>query len=65
MACILLSGYIVDLDNNQLEWKQTVVQTATSTSEERDTPPQFKGLTDAMYTAFDQSRNMLFNYLAQ
>jgi len=60
-----LGGYIINLDTNQLEWKQSVVQTAPNAGGEWDTPPNFDGLTDSMYTAFNQSRNMLFNYFSQ
>lgn len=60
-----VAGYIVNLDNNQLEWKQVVTQTVPNPDTNWDTPPNFDGLTKAMYLAFDQSSNMLFNHFAQ
>lgn len=60
-----LGGYVVNLDNNQLEWKQSVVQQSPNNTDDWDSPPKFDGLTKAMYVAFDQSRNMLFNHFAK
>lgn len=60
-----LGGYVVDLSNNQLEWKQTVVNQIPHNSAEWDAPPKFDALTKAMYTAFKQSKSMLFNHFAQ
>lgn len=60
-----LAGYIVNLDNNQLEWKQAVTQTVPNASGNWDTPPDFTGLTKAMYLAFEQSRKMLVNNFVQ
>ena len=60
-----LGGYAVNLSNNQLEWKQTVIHQTPHNSTDWDTPPQFDSLTKAMYTAFNQSKSMLFNHFAQ
>lgn len=60
-----LGGYVVNLDNNQLEWKQSVVQQSPNNTDDWDSPPKFDGLTKAMYVAFDQSKNMLFNHFAK
>ena len=60
-----LAGYIVNLDNNQLEWKQTVTQTVPNASDKWDTPPDFPSLTKAMYLAFEQTRKLLVNNFVQ
>jgi len=60
-----LGGYVVDLKNNQMEWKQSVINQIPHNSTEWDSPPKFNALTKAMYTAFEQSKSMLFNHFAQ
>ena len=60
-----LGGYVVNLSNNQLEWKQTIVEQSPISAAEWDTPPKFDGLTKAMYLAFNQSKSLLFNAFAQ
>jgi len=60
-----LGGYVVDLSSNQLEWKQSVVNQIPHNAAEWDAPPKFDALTKAMYTAFKQSKSMLFNHFAE
>jgi len=60
-----LAGKVVNLSNNQLEWSQVVTQTTPNADGSWDVPPNYPGLTKAVYTAFDQSRDMLFNQFAQ
>lgn len=60
-----LSGKVVNLNDNHLEWNQAVAQTTPNSDGPWDVPPDFPGLTKAVYGAFDQSRNTLYNDFAQ
>lgn len=60
-----LNGYVVNLDNNQLEWKHSVIRQVANDAYDVKPSSKFDGLTKAVYTAFDQSKNMLFNHFAQ
>lgn len=55
-----LTGQVINLSNNRLEWNQSVVQTAPCT-EPWDAPPDYPKLTEAVYTALEQSRTVLLN----
>lgn len=60
-----LSGQVVNLQNNSLEWNQAASQVVPNTEGEWDMPPSYPGLTKAVNNAFEQSRNMLYNQFAQ
>lgn len=60
-----INGKVINLANNQLEWNQTVEQRVPNMDESWDMPPDFPGLTKAMYTALSQTKQMLFNNFAQ
>lgn len=61
----ILNGQVIDLANNELEWSQTVSQNTPNLESEWDEPPNFPGLTNAMFTAYQQSQNMLLNHFSQ
>lgn len=54
-------GQIINLENNQLEWNYVIDQQIPTSESEWDVPPSFPGLTKAMYTAFNQTQELLFN----
>jgi len=60
-----INGKVINLSNNQLEWNQTVQQRVPNMGESWDVPPDFPGLTKAMYAALSQTKQMLFNSFAQ
>jgi len=60
-----INGKIINLADNLLEWNQTSTQNVPSADSEWDTPPDFDGLTKAMYAAYEQSQQMLLNQFMQ
>lgn len=60
-----LSGQVINLHSNSLEWNQAASQVVPNTESEWDMPPEYPGLTKAVNSAFEQSRNMLYNQFAQ
>jgi hypothetical protein len=58
-------GQAINLADNSLEWNQVITQTVPSADPNWDQPPQYPGLTKAVYTALDQSRNLLYNQFVQ
>lgn len=63
-SCII-NGQIVNLSNNQLEWNHTVTQNVPNGEGSWDAPPDFPGLTKAVYSAYEQTQQMLLNNFAQ
>lgn len=59
-----LSGKIVNLATNQLEWKQVVVQSVPVDDEGWDAPPKYRSLTSTVTNAYAQARVLLFNHFA-
>ncbi|MDH5424326.1 MAG: hypothetical protein OEY29_04970 [Gammaproteobacteria bacterium] len=60
-----LSGYMINLDNNQHEWKHSVMQQVECTPAAADPAAEFAGLKKAVHMAFDQSKNSLFEHFSQ
>lgn len=60
-----LSGKVIDLSNNHLEWNQVVTETVANGDGSWDVPPNYPSLTKAVYNALDESRNMLYNNFTQ
>jgi len=60
-----LSGSVINLANNQMEWNQFVTQTVAHDPGEWDKPPQFASLTKAMSLAYTQSQSILLNDFTQ
>ena len=60
-----LDGYIVNLDTNQLEWKQNVIKKTKNNSDNWNSASKFEGLTKAIYLSFDQAKNTFLNYFAK
>jgi len=60
-----VSGRIVNLATNQLEWKQAVVQSVPVDDENWDSPPKYASLTRAVTSAYSQARIVLFNHFAR
>lgn len=60
-----LAGQAIDLTTNTLEWNQTITRTVPSADRNWNEPPQYPGLTKAVLTALDQSRDLLYNRFVQ
>lgn len=60
-----ISGKIINLSNNQLEWSQSASQNVPNPESEWDVPPNFPGLTKATMSAYEQSQKMLLNTFMQ
>lgn len=60
-----INGKVINLTSNMLEWNQTVEHRVPNLTESWDVPPNFPGLTKAMYTALSQTKQELFNNFAQ
>jgi hypothetical protein len=60
-----LQGQAINLKNNGLEWNQSVSQIVPSADANWDQPPDFPGLTKAVHSAFDQTRDLLYNNFVQ
>jgi len=60
-----INGKIINLSNNELEWNQTTTQNVPSADANWDTPPEFPGLTKAVFSAYEQTQQMLINQFMQ
>lgn len=60
-----INGKVINLTSNMLEWNQTVEQRVPNMTESWDVPPNYPGLTKAMYAALSQTKQELFNNFAQ
>jgi hypothetical protein len=63
-AYILGSAYIVNLDNNHLEWYEPLAITKASDNV-WDEPPQFPGLTNAYFQALEIAKDSILNPLSR
>lgn len=61
----VLNGYVVNLDNNQLEWNNTVTQSVNHGAKEWDQPPEFTALVKAMHSAYNLSQTKLYENFSQ
>jgi len=61
----VVSGQIINLSNNQLEWSQVATQNVPNAEGDWDVPPNFPGLTKAVLSAYEQSQQMLLNQFMQ
>ena len=61
----VITGQIINLANNQLEWSQEATQNVPNAESEWDVPPDFPGLTKATLAAYEQSQQMLLNNFMQ
>lgn len=60
-----ISGMIVNLATNKLEWRQSVIQSVPVDNDDWDSPPKYPGLARAIATAYTQAQVVLFNYFAK
>lgn len=60
-----ITGKIVNLATNQLEWNKTVTQSIPVDDEGWDAPPKYPSLTRAINSAYAQARVLLFNHFVQ
>lgn len=60
-----LNGQMINLKTNQLEWNQDVQHTSQNVQKECDVPPDFPGLTQALYGTLSQSQQLLFQQFTQ
>ena len=60
-----ISGQIINLSNNELEWSQFANQNVPNSEPEWDVPPNFPGLTKATMSAYEQTQQMLLNTFKQ
>ena len=60
-----VTGTIINLSDNQLEWSQSATQNVPNPESEWDVPPNFPGLTKATMSAYEQSQQMLLNTFMQ
>jgi len=61
----VISGQIINLSDNHLEWSQVATQNVPNAESEWDVPPDFPGLTKAALSAYEQSQQMLLNTFMQ
>ncbi len=60
-----VSGMIVNLATNQLEWRQTVIQSVPVDNDNWESPPKYPGLAQAITSAYTQAQVVLFNHFAK
>jgi len=60
-----LDAYVINLNNQQLEWKKSVIKKIKNTASTPNASLKFDGITKAMYLAFDQSKSSLIDQFSE